>query len=168
LPHEQRNSFFPSAIGYGESSKVDANIRLSGRITKLGDLKQELRTRIRAVLHTVFRQLGADAFEPGRIEVEMVAHGDGAFFTEHRDNAVEDKKFVVRRVVTASIIFIGCRKRSQAGFCGFILSPAAKTPASLSTLSQPTIHWCFSHRGFHMRFFQWRAPQAASRIRVLQ
>jgi hypothetical protein len=34
--HEQRNSFFPSAIGYGE------------------------RTRIRAVLPTVFRQLGAD------------------------------------------------------------------------------------------------------------
>ena len=54
--HEQRNSFFLSAIGYGESSKVDANIRLSGRITKLGDLKQELRTRIRAVLPTVARR----------------------------------------------------------------------------------------------------------------
>jgi hypothetical protein len=157
---EQRDSFFPSGVGYGEYSRIDANVRHSGRITKLGDLKQELRTQIRAVLPTMFRQLGADAFEPGRIEVEMVAHGDGALFTEHRDNAVEDKKFVIRRVVTAG--------RFQAVFCGFILSPAAKTPPPLSISSQTTIHWRFSRHGFHMRFFRWLAPRAGSRIRVLQ
>jgi SM-20-related protein len=98
---EQRESFFPSGIGYGEYSKVDANIRHSGQITKLGDLEQELRTRIRAELPTLFRQLGAEAFDPARIEVEMVAHGDGAMYTEHRDTAVDDKKFVIRRAVTA-------------------------------------------------------------------
>jgi SM-20-related protein len=113
--HEQRDGFFPSGIGYGENSKVDANIRHSGRITKLGDLKQELRTRIRAALPTVFRQLGADAFEPGKIEVEMVAHGDGALFTEHRDNVVEDKKFVVRRVVTAVYYFHQLPKAFSGG-----------------------------------------------------
>jgi hypothetical protein len=112
---EQRDSFFPSGVGYGETAIVDANIRHSGRITKLGDLKQELRTQIRSVLPTVFQRLGADAFEPGRIEVEMVAHGDGALFTEHRDNAVEDKKFVVRRVITAVYYFHRLPKAFSGG-----------------------------------------------------
>jgi Rps23 Pro-64 3,4-dihydroxylase Tpa1-like proline 4-hydroxylase len=112
---EQRDSFFPTGVGYGENARIDANIRHSGRITKLGDLKQELRTRIRAVLPTVFRQLGADAFEPGRIEVEMVAHGDGALYTEHRDDAVEDKKFVVRRVITVVYYFHRLPKAFSGG-----------------------------------------------------
>lgn len=165
---EHREGFFPSGIGYGEHSRVDATIRRSGRITDLGDLKQELRPRIRAVLPTVLRQLGAEAFEPGRIELEMVAHGDGAFFTEHKDIAVQDEKFVVRRVITAVYYFHRLPKRSQAVFCGFILSPAAKTPPPLSISSQPAMHWCFSRRGFHMRFFRWLALRAGSKIRALQ
>jgi hypothetical protein len=53
---ERRDSFFPSGVGYGETARVDANIRHSGRITKLGDLKQELRTQIRAVVPTAWRR----------------------------------------------------------------------------------------------------------------
>lgn len=112
---ERRDGFFPSGVGYGDNSRVDANVRRSGRITDLGDLKQELRARIRAVLPTVLRQLGAEAFEPGRIEVEIVAHGDGAFFTEHNDIAVEDKKFVVRRVITAVYYFHRLPKEFSGG-----------------------------------------------------
>jgi SM-20-related protein len=112
---EHREGFFPSGIGYGEHSRVDATIRRSGRITDLGDLKQELRPRIRAVLPTVLRQLGAEAFELGRIELEMVAHGDGAFFTEHKDIAVEDNKFVVRRVITAVYYFHRLLKAFSGG-----------------------------------------------------
>jgi SM-20-related protein len=112
---EQRGGFFPSGIGYGEHSRVDATIRRSGRITDLGDLKQELQGRFRAALPTVLRQLGAEAFEPGRIELEMVAHGDGAFFTEHNDIAIEDNKFVVRRVITAVYYFHRLPKAFSGG-----------------------------------------------------
>ena len=81
----------------------------------LGDLKQELRGRFRAALPAVLRQLGAEAFEPGRIELEMVAHGDGAFFTEHSDIAVEDNKFVVRRVITTVYYFHRLPKAFSGG-----------------------------------------------------
>jgi SM-20-related protein len=111
----QRESFFPSAIGYDKNARVDANVRRSGRIEKLGDLAQELRTRVRAVLPAIFRELGTGPFEPGRIEVEMVAHGDGAFFTEHKDIGVEDEKFVVRRVVTAVHYFHRLPKAFSGG-----------------------------------------------------
>ena len=112
---ERRDAFFPSGIGYGENSRVDANVRRSGRITELGDLKQELRARIRAALPAVLLPLGAETFEPGRIELEMVAHGDGAFFTEHNDIAVEDNKFVVRRVITAIYYFHRLPKAFSGG-----------------------------------------------------
>jgi Rps23 Pro-64 3,4-dihydroxylase Tpa1-like proline 4-hydroxylase len=45
----------------------------------------------------------------------MVAHGDGAFFTEHNYIAVEDKKFVVRRVVTAVYYFHRLPKAFSGG-----------------------------------------------------
>jgi len=73
----QHDSFFPSGVGYDENVRVDANIRRSSRITKLGDLKNELRSRVTAALRAMFKRLGTDAFEPSRLEVEMVAHGDG-------------------------------------------------------------------------------------------
>jgi len=53
----------------------------------------------------MFQRLDTEAFEPGRLEVEMVAHGDGAFFTEHRDTAIEDQKLIIRRVISAVYYF---------------------------------------------------------------
>lgn len=85
----QRDGFVPTGIGHAETAKIDVNIRRSSRVKDLGDLKKELRTKIREALPAMFQRLGADVFEPGRLEVEMVAHGDGAFFTEHRDTAIE-------------------------------------------------------------------------------
>jgi SM-20-related protein len=107
----RREDFYTSVVGHKETSRIDLNIRRSIAITDLGDLKQELRTRIRAVLPAIFQQLGTQAFAPGKIEVQMVAHGDGAFFTEHRDtilegdDSVEGRKFVLHRVISAVYYF---------------------------------------------------------------
>jgi SM-20-related protein len=116
----RRDSFVPTGIGHAETAKVDVNIRRSSRVKDLGDLKKELRTKIREVLPAMFRRLGADVFEPGRLEVEMVAHGDGAFFTEHRDTAIEGQKLVVRRVISAVYYFHRLPKSFSGGVCGFI------------------------------------------------
>jgi len=64
----QHDSFFPSGVGYDENVRVDANIRRSSRITKLGDLRNELRSRVKAAPPAMFKRLGTDAFEPSRLE----------------------------------------------------------------------------------------------------
>jgi SM-20-related protein len=111
----QRDSFVPTGIGHAENAKVDVNIRRSSRVKDLGDLKKELRAKVREVLPEMFRRLGTDVFDPGRLEVEMVAHGHGAFFTEHRDTAIEDQKLVVRRVISAVYYFHRLPKSFSGG-----------------------------------------------------
>lgn len=102
---EQRDSFVPTGIGYDETARVDLNVRRSIRVKDLGDLKKAIRAKIRDVLPEMFRRIGTKAFDPSRLEVEMVAHGDGAFFTEHYDTASKDKKLVVHRVVSIVYYF---------------------------------------------------------------
>jgi SM-20-related protein len=117
----RRDSFFLSGIGRKEKARVDLNVRRSVRVTDLGTLKGELRTRVRAVLPTMFQRLGAEAFEPGKLEVEMVAHGDGAFFKEHQDTFLygekEDQKLVAHRAISAVYYF----HRQPKSFSGGVL-----------------------------------------------
>lgn len=50
-----------------------------------GTLKPVLKERLRALLPEIFRRTGIRAFEVERIELEIAAHGDGAFFSRHID-----------------------------------------------------------------------------------
>jgi SM-20-related protein len=121
---KQRDSFFQTTVGYTEENRrVDLNVRRSSRMIALGSLKEELQTNLRAILPAMFQRLGAEPFEPSKFEVEMVAHGDGALFTEHRDTAIESedsiegKKFVAQRVISAVYYF----HRLPKSFTGGIL-----------------------------------------------
>ena len=119
---KQRDCFFQTEVGYKkEDGRVDLNVRRSSRIIALGGLKEELQTNLRTILPTMFQRLGAEPFEPSKFEVEMVAHGDGAFFTEHRDTAIESEdsiegqKFVARRIISAVYYFHRLPKSFSGG-----------------------------------------------------
>jgi SM-20-related protein len=83
----QRDSFRASGISNDadREKRIDLTIRRSNKIKLVGDLRDKLQACARAVLPEMCRQLGSGLFEPGRFELEMVAHGDGAFFAEHSD-----------------------------------------------------------------------------------
>ena len=108
---KHRECFFQTGIRQKEHGRVDLNIRRSTKIRALGALKEELRTSFRAVLPTMFQGLGTEAFEPRKLEVEMVAHGDGAFYKEHRDtfiegqDSVKDQTLVAKRLISAVYYF---------------------------------------------------------------
>jgi hypothetical protein len=112
------------------------NIRRSSRMTDLGDLKNELRTRVGAILPAMFQRLGTEAFEPGKFEVEW-----SRMATVLSSPNIAIPSWRVRKSSFAgssalSITFTGSRNRSRAVFCGSIPLPAAKNPTRLSTLSR--------------------------------
>jgi SM-20-related protein len=45
----------------------------------------------------------------------VVAHGDGAFFTEHRDTVVEGQKVIIRRIISAVYYFHRLPKSFSGG-----------------------------------------------------
>src|SRR5579872_644693 len=89
-----RERFKPSDVGYGERNRVDLALRRSSKLKPIGALEGELQTRAQAALPAMCAQLGYAPFEPASFEIEMVAHGDGAFFTRHAD-------IVLRREMTS-------------------------------------------------------------------
>jgi len=82
----------------------------------LGDLEDELRGRARETLSAMFQQFGAARFEPSKFELEMVAHGDEAFYGKHRDtNVLTGPKFNNRRIISAVYYFHRVPKAFSGG-----------------------------------------------------
>jgi SM-20-related protein len=117
----QRDSFSPGC--FAKTSVVDLTEPRADKITELGNLKnnlkKDLRARIEAALPAMIKQLGAAAFKPGRIEVQMAAYGDGAVSHEHVDTTVDEgdegRKLVADRIISAVYYFHRLPKAFSGG-----------------------------------------------------
>jgi Rps23 Pro-64 3,4-dihydroxylase Tpa1-like proline 4-hydroxylase len=79
---EQRETFKPSKVVGGI---VDPERRISEKTHKLGAYRAVFEQKIGALLPDLFRRTGTRPFEPESYELELVAHGDGAYFAPHTD-----------------------------------------------------------------------------------
>jgi Rps23 Pro-64 3,4-dihydroxylase Tpa1-like proline 4-hydroxylase len=84
---EKQAAFTPSVVGL--DGAVDRTRRISSVLHDLGPLKDIVRGRLAAVLPEVLAELRISPFTPSRIEVELAAHNDGAFFATHIDTQLE-------------------------------------------------------------------------------
>ena len=76
--------FEHTQITHGEESGLNHAHRVSKKIS-LGTLNAEVRAKVADLLPVMFERLGIKPFIPSKIEVELVAHGDDAFFLRHID-----------------------------------------------------------------------------------
>jgi Rps23 Pro-64 3,4-dihydroxylase Tpa1-like proline 4-hydroxylase len=102
---ENRERFKDSQTGYGELGNVDSSQRISSILLDLGELKKVVKDRVKASLPEMFAKLGSSPFTPARIELELVAHGDGAFFSTHTDTFVRVEGAPSHRVISAVYYF---------------------------------------------------------------
>jgi SM-20-related protein len=108
-----RTAFYVSGVAENGAKRIDLTVRRSHKIKIFGELRDELQARACAALPEMCRQLGTGRFEPNDFEIEMVAHGDGAFFTEHRDSFIQSKNN--RRVISAVYYFHRLPKSFSGG-----------------------------------------------------
>jgi SM-20-related protein len=80
-----REQFKASDVGYGERNRIDFSYRRSSKLKPIGELENELRADVMTALPSICDRLGIAPFDPARFELEIVAHGDGAFFSRHED-----------------------------------------------------------------------------------
>ena len=95
-----------------EGEKVNNTVRVSKRLQRIDDLKNELRPKFEKLLPVIFDKLGIKPFIPGKIEVELVAHGDGAFFARHNDTIFDKHR---SRVISAVYYFYALPKAFSGG-----------------------------------------------------
>jgi Rps23 Pro-64 3,4-dihydroxylase Tpa1-like proline 4-hydroxylase len=81
----QADQYRPATIRSGNDSVVNPSRRVALVSRDFGPLEQPLRQRFKEILPTLMDSLGASGPEPPIIELELAAHGDGAFYGAHTD-----------------------------------------------------------------------------------
>lgn len=107
-----QDSFTPTAIDKGQ---VDPEIRISRVLREFGPLRDELKLRFRAVLDETVAQLRLSPFELERLELELAAHGDGAFYRRHIDTQIARAERATERVLTGVFYFHTLPKAYDGG-----------------------------------------------------
>jgi len=109
----RRDDFEVTTIG--AEGRVDPNIRVSRVLRDLGPLREELEARFRAVMDEAVATLRLSPFVSTRLELELVAHGDGAFYGRHIDTRTGANDAATERVLTAVHYFHALPKGFDGG-----------------------------------------------------
>ena len=72
----------PTRVG---SEAVNPAIRVSTGVRELGGYRQILKIKLLGLVPSLIAQLQVTPFENRKLETELVAHGDGAFYKRHID-----------------------------------------------------------------------------------
>ncbi len=78
----RQSEFAPTRLG---SNNVDSSFRVSTRLRDLGGYREIVEAKMRGQLPGLIAELRMDPFQPSKLETELVAHGDGAFYKRHAD-----------------------------------------------------------------------------------
>jgi Rps23 Pro-64 3,4-dihydroxylase Tpa1-like proline 4-hydroxylase len=82
-----KERFYPALvhkIGMGQSSEADPKQRIASTTSDLGPIESMVSNRLDRARETLAAATGTPV-PPGPLELELAAHGDGAFFTPHTD-----------------------------------------------------------------------------------
>ena len=122
LAYAQSNEhlFQESTVGYKEGREVNRKQRCSsvlrgGVLRENGDFPTRLEARLSQMMPAMIERLGKTPFVPHQFEIEMVAHGDGAFFTQHVDLATDDRQLESDRVISCVYYFHAVPKAFSGG-----------------------------------------------------
>lgn len=126
LANERKDAFVPTTVGNGSGGNVNPDIRASLLLRDLGDLRPELEDKFAAVLDESVRQLRLSPIQLHDLELELVAHNEGAFYSEHIDTFTARPNARTDRALTGVYYF----HRNPKGFDGGALRLHAIAPAA--------------------------------------
>lgn len=114
LAHVEANQgiFKPTALGDG---RIDPDVRVSLVLREFGALRDALEARFLSVMEPSVARLRLSPITLGRLEMELVAHGDGAFYQRHIDTRIGPTERTTDRILTAVFYFHAEPKRYSGG-----------------------------------------------------
>jgi SM-20-related protein len=88
LEHARANEskFKVTKVGEGNDRRVDPSARISKGLRDIGKSGPAIEAKILSLLPKTANSLGIPPFEAAGVELELVAHGEGAFFKRHVDS----------------------------------------------------------------------------------
>lgn len=107
-------AFFPTKTGRREEGRISPNMRVSTGTHELGPFKSILKSKVLALLPDLIDKLGATPVESPKVELQLVAHNDGAFYKRHIDTQTASDRHGIR-VLSGVYYFHGEPKAFTGG-----------------------------------------------------
>jgi len=111
---QQEEAFAPTGVG-NEAPRIDPQMRISRVLRDFGELHAELEARFRAIAPQTMSDLGLLPFELAGCEIELAAHGDGAFYKRHIDTITTLPDAKTERTMTGVLYFHALPKGFSGG-----------------------------------------------------
>jgi SM-20-related protein len=96
-----------------ESNAVDPSIRVSTALRELGAYRQILKRKILELLPGLITQLRVTPFDGAKLETELVAHNDGAFYKRHIDTQTASDRQSIR--VLSGVYYFHAEPKAFSG-----------------------------------------------------
>lgn len=112
---DNQGGFVPTRVGSGENARMDPEIRASVVLHQLEFLKKAMISRFDAVSEWAMKEMNLSPLSVKLKEVELVAHGDGAFYSRHIDTHMQNPDSSSLRVLTGVYYFHASPKRFSGG-----------------------------------------------------
>jgi SM-20-related protein len=94
---------------------LDPSIRVSTGLHELGGYRPLLKDKILGLVPKLIAQLQVTPFVACAVETELVAHGDGAFYTRHADTQTANYDDVDRIRVLSGVYYFNAEPKAFAG-----------------------------------------------------
>ena len=89
-------AFTGTQVGDKGAARLDPAVRVSTSIDDLGEFRPLIGDRLKGMAQALTAELKLSPFRAARVELELVAHGDGAFFKRHIDTQTATERSHVR------------------------------------------------------------------------
>jgi hypothetical protein len=111
LAHEQ--AFQPTKVGRFDEGVTNPAIRVSHGMRELGGFRPILRLKILAVVPDIVARLHATPVDAPKLELELVAHNDGAFYKRHIDTQTASERENIR--VLSGVYYFHAEPKAFSG-----------------------------------------------------
>jgi len=111
LSHEP--SFEPTKVGRAGPEAINPEIRVSLSMRDLGPFKPILKSKVLALLPDLVAKLKTSPVNTPQLELQLVAHGDGAFYKRHIDTRTVSDRDSIR--VLSGVYYFHSHPRAFTG-----------------------------------------------------
>jgi SM-20-related protein len=122
--------FDPTMVSAG-GDRHDPSIRISSSLSEWPTMRNEVEARMRALFPALSGELRAAPFELTEIELELVQHGDGAFYGPHIDTRTGNLANVASQRMLSAVYYFHHQPKAFSGGAlrlYALAAPAGKSP----------------------------------------
>lgn len=104
-----------TSMGVGLKCIANPAIRVSTGLRDLENYRELFKTKILGLVPQLIAQLQVTPFEAARLETELVAHGDGAFFKRHVDTQTNQYDEIKYIRVLSGVYYFNAQPKAFSG-----------------------------------------------------